>query len=774
MAGATFAYTVKGRVIQKNTQIGVSGAAVSLSTYDSGVQIINNGLTSSDGSFSIPLNDLDCKGKKMTLTATTGIQLGSTVWFAQQESETKNIEVVAVFNPNPNLRFTVEPVPFEASGQIKPVLVKGFQDEMGPPILIQSFNCTIAYDSGVFNALSVIPGPLFQEVLSVIDEGAGLIFVEGFSPMPVPLPQGDFPVDSFFDVFFELEIPAAGAETKVDILPESYFTDINMIDLWPVPSISLIKLGESISPPASVHISDYQQWSDLLEAPLTSPNIRPMFEVEWDNYMDQWQSGQIEGIPYPETTFVPASLYAYEDDGSYQGEPAPDGDGLVMAWGNETAPTGDYASAFVFDYGSDPDLTNCTIQVTVLPPSMPPYACNITAVSFAMVDVNNNRRSWWWAVPGQIPYNVATTVTINTAISGITATSPTATGYLNVPAFDITKVQSFDVDENSQWVFGTQPVPPFGTQIFGFNWNYWHNLIVRKNQDVSAYKGSYVKYSQPIVEIDNPDQTMTFINGWDEVSVLNDLRNNNLPFPQHYYFPPRIMADDWKCTDERPVTDIHWWGSFLGWTQPTPPKIVPKQFHIGIWTDVPAGADAPWSHPGKLIWENYCDSWVWNFAGYDVDPRPEPMMNETCFQFNQLLSENEWFYQKPMGYDENGNVIPNIYWLSIVPIYDPVDIPRIRYPWGWKTRPHIFMDNAVRIMFTDGAFPPSPPAIGNHWKGGEHVFLLQDGVEVSWDLAFELTTNVRPPVKSADLNFDEIVNLEDLSIFASQWLSPGP
>ncbi|NLE57964.1 MAG: hypothetical protein GX616_06355, partial [Planctomycetes bacterium] len=194
--------------------------------------------------------------------------------------------------------------------------------------------------------------------------------------------------------------------------------------------------------------------------------------------------------------------------------------------------------------------------------------------------------------------------------------------------------------------------------------------------------------------------------GWDEQSLYN--------------WGPPIVADDWHCTDQRPVTDIHWWGSFIGWTQPDPPQM-PDAFHIGIWTDVPAGIDKPFSHPGRLIWENYCTSFVWNFAGYDHDPRGL-IENEACFQFNQYLNPDEYFYQDP-GPDGN------IYWISISAIYQQLPV----HPWGWKTRPHFFQDDAVRITDTS----MWPPAVGSEWTGGEPIEFPQG---ISWDVAFELST----------------------------------
>ncbi len=136
--------------------------------------------------------------------------------------------------------------------------------------------------------------------------------------------------------------------------------------------------------------------------------------------------------------------------------------------------------------------------------------------------------------------------------------------------------------------------------------------------------------------------------------------------------------------------------------------------------------------------------------------------NETCFQFTQLLSQDEWFYQEPNG--------PNtVYWLSIAAIYNPAEI--IDYPWGWKTRPHYFNDDAVRIW---QLLPTGPPVLGSKWIAGNPIMFPDD---VSWDVAFELTTNEpRPHDKPAspDLNWDGIVNWKDVRITAGAWLAPVP
>ena len=67
------------------------------------------------------------------------------------------------------------------------------------------------------------------------------------------------------------------------------------------------------------------------------------------------------------------------------------------------------------------------------------------------------------------------------------------------------------------------------------------------------------------------------------------------------YGGPQLDADDWVCTTSDPVTEIVWWGSFLGWTDTTLPPEAPGAFEFTIWTDVPDDPGDPddFSHPGQ-------------------------------------------------------------------------------------------------------------------------------------------------------------------------------
>ena len=494
--------------------------------------------------------------------------------------------------------------------------------------------------------------------------------------------------------------------------------------------------------------------------------IEPMPVPEGQDYLMFWNTYLEEGEPFTiePIEWMPAELYLYEPT-----TPSPDfpeDEGLVMTWGTRE-PEKNYAAGWTYIYGLDPDLSNCTIKISVFAPNW------INNVSFWLQDINNNKVSWKWNVPGPIPHNVSVQVQINTSQipAGLAAAMPLANSFAIMPGFDITKVVSFGVTENA-YTYGNNPIPPVGQPTMNQAWNAWNNLSIIRN-DVKAYKGNYVKWSQIPETIE--DMFPPIIYGWDQYSIYNDDLTTTI----------MMAADDWKCTDQRPITDVHWWGSFIGWTQPYLPSILPDYFMMCIWKDVPAnvpgptGIITPYSRPGELVWTHKCNNWVWNFAGYDQDPRFEfpdidprlgtPQENEACFQFNQLLSEDSWFWQEG-GVDG----ADNIYWISIAAVYVGIPPEQIKHPWGWKTRPHKNLDIAGVITDLAGQWPPLTP--GNVFVNGFFPLLLPNPQwypeGVPFDLAFELTTNEQAPCYglSADLNHNCIVDFYDFAIFANQWL----
>ncbi len=207
------------------------------------------------------------------------------------------------------------------------------------------------------------------------------------------------------------------------------------------------------------------------------------------------------------------------------------------------------------------------------------------------------------------------------------------------------------------------------------------------------------KWSQPPEPYYVPDA----FNGWNEYSVHGSYQ---------------IVADDWVCTTTTPVTDIHWWGSFINWDEPYPPQM-PNAFQIAFWTDVPKGAGNAYSHPGVCLKEVICTNFTWSFAGWDYDPFNPLAPTEACFRFEQQFQNWEFFQQEPGT---------NTYWVSIAAMYWGGQIPP--YPWGWKTRPRdptsLAPDDAVRII------APTAPLPGMQYLFGTNI--------AGWDMAFALTT----------------------------------
>lgn len=232
-------------------------------------------------------------------------------------------------------------------------------------------------------------------------------------------------------------------------------------------------------------------------------------------------------------------------------------------------------------------------------------------------------------------------------------------------------------------------------------WNYWHNLIVQ------PFGGS-LKWAQPPTSSDMSPFPDCYW-GWDEQSL---------------YYGPQIVADDWLCTDDRPITDIHWWGSYDAWDQEYPPPTAPRRFHIAIWTDVPANPPE-FSHPDTVVYEWAVDRAELFERRVGCDFHPETMnVPDACFRYDFYIPQAEWFHQQPG---------PTVYWISISAIYDVAEIPP--NPWGWKTREHYYNDDAVRI------FDPLAPQLGSVYGAGDPI---EDQGGNSWDMAFVLTTDREP------------------------------
>ena len=214
--------------------------------------------------------------------------------------------------------------------------------------------------------------------------------------------------------------------------------------------------------------------------------------------------------------------------------------------------------------------------------------------------------------------------------------------------------------------------------------------------------------------------------------------NHKMHFPQEpdptgadvLFTRPKILADDWRCSETGPVRDIHFWFSayndWLNLSQPLSQQIF--NIHVSIHEDVPAGTnEIPYSRPGNVIWERDFSASEVYFSRCDTPGQGwfDPNTSSYIPNNHQALYRCD-ITQIPGTYIQQQGTI---YWLDIM-----VDSEG---PLGWKTADvdHYpapftgthFQDDAVwadipNPFWTELTWP------GGHPKGGQSI-----------DLAFVIT-----------------------------------
>jgi hypothetical protein len=165
-----------------------------------------------------------------------------------------------------------------------------------------------------------------------------------------------------------------------------------------------------------------------------------------------------------------------------------------------------------------------------------------------------------------------------------------------------------------------------------------------------------------------------------------------------------ILADDFLCTEEGPITDIHLWGSWLGDYLPIgDPNAV--MFVLSIHEDIPdTSSPTGYSMPGDVLWYRYFypgefTARVWEYGireGWLNPPEQYFFPADTvCWQYNFFIDEADAFYQT--GTPDR----PVVYWLDVQAI--PEDM---QARWGWKTSVDHWNDNAVWGQGTEPYYGP--------------------------------------------------------------------
>ncbi|NLH74091.1 MAG: hypothetical protein GX456_13625 [Verrucomicrobia bacterium] len=186
-------------------------------------------------------------------------------------------------------------------------------------------------------------------------------------------------------------------------------------------------------------------------------------------------------------------------------------------------------------------------------------------------------------------------------------------------------------------------------------------------------------------------------------------------YPYQQFQFGKVVADDWKCSETGPVTDIHIWGSWYN-DSPDPDAV----FHLAIFTDDRTGN---FSQPGDLL-----KAYVFGPGTYGVrlykdqieegflDPNVHELIgiDTKIWQYNFLISD-------PIIQEKD-----SIYWLAV-----QAEVST-DYAFGWKTT---FLPYEDRAVYGDNSLPGNIPP---QWA---QVFWFDPaGNPVYYDMAFVITT----------------------------------
>ena len=168
------------------------------------------------------------------------------------------------------------------------------------------------------------------------------------------------------------------------------------------------------------------------------------------------------------------------------------------------------------------------------------------------------------------------------------------------------------------------------------------------------------------------------------------------------------LADDFRCTNSGPITDIHVWAS---WLNDQPGTIT--NFWVGIYGDVPAGTNylngyVTNSHPGALLWWTNFPQGGQVVQGIYTNYASEYFYNPT----NNIIMGSDsvvWyycFYPTQPFVQQGSPTAPTNYWLAIRAQLAPDGTL-----YGWKSSAVPYNDPAVWVTTVNGM-----PGLKSNWQ----------------------------------------------------------
>ena len=242
--------------------------------------------------------------------------------------------------------------------------------------------------------------------------------------------------------------------------------------------------------------------------------------------------------------------------------------------------------------------------------------------------------------------------------------------------------------------------------------------------------GDTLKWEQPPIEYDPWAQTPVYC-GWDQPAYVTVQGNYKGSYSATSDW--KLVADDFRCIGTMPITSVHWWGSYVGWTERDYPSVRPAAFVLGFWTNVPATTSRPYSYPGELLHlvivpaDELDETWV----GEDRFPNKP---HDTCYKYTANLKPEQYFWQD--RYIDSTR--DRVFWLSVTALYQGTH-GGLNHPWGWKTRPAHWMDDAVTFSIDSQRISSGYQPSGSSVQPIESSVVCQE--RESYDLAFALDTH---------------------------------
>jgi len=167
---------------------------------------------------------------------------------------------------------------------------------------------------------------------------------------------------------------------------------------------------------------------------------------------------------------------------------------------------------------------------------------------------------------------------------------------------------------------------------------------------------------------------------------------------------PKVLADDFECTERMLITDAHIWASWKYREGDQGQQLVDKpaaedlRFHLSFHPDVPKTTETPWSMPGPPEWVEQASYWDGTgpqpavyftervFSTVPGEGWYDPNTGEYIEEDHDLVWQYNFYIDPAVAWEQQGDSAnPIIYWLNVsCEVPEPL-IGEPPFMFGWKT-----------------------------------------------------------------------------------------